>query len=315
MMGKIRPERPVVIGGMVMDLRGRPERLLQLYTSNPGSLQQLPGGVGRNIAENLRRLGHDPLLISAVGDDLAGDTLLRHCESAGLSTEGVIRRSGERTAVYLAILNEQGDLHTAIADMSVFSSLTPERVLSYAESLAAAPLVILDTNLPRETIGTLCQFCSEREIPLFVEPVSVEKSRKLAGLLPMITYISPNRDELAALAHPEAADRRSAGWRQDLDSLLAQGVKQIVLTVGEDGVILANTAGVRQYPAFPATVRDVTGAGDSFVGGMIAGLLWEEPLERAILYGLATAKLTVETTETVASRLSRNVLDTLMTEV
>lgn len=312
-MGNIAIGRPVIIGGMVMDLRGRPAHSLQLYTSNPGFLQQMPGGVGRNIAENMCRLGHDPLLISAVGADLTGDTLLRHSQTIGLSTEGVLQLTGERTAVYLAILNEIGDLHTAIADMSIFEHLTPERVLAFADLLATAPLVIMDTNLPKETISAVCHFCVERQIPLFVEPVSVEKSRKLEGLLSMVTYISPNQDELAALAGQPINSAEEA--EQAMNALLDQGAQNILLTVGKDGALLANSTGITHYPAFPAVVCDVTGAGDSFVAGMVAGLLWGKPIQQALLYGLATAKLTVETAETVAPQLQRVLLDTLIMEV
>lgn len=305
--------RPVIVGGMVMDLRGRPEHLLQLYTSNPGSLQQIPGGVGRNIAENLLRLGWDPLIISAVGDDLTGDALLNHSKILGLSLEGVAQISGERTAVYLAILDQIGDLHTAIADMSIFEHLSPDRILSYTEEMAQAPIVIIDTNLPQKTITTLCHFCAEREIPLFVEPVSVEKSRKLHGLLSKVTYLSPNQDELGALAGLPVRDQQEI--RQATEHLLDQGVGNILLTMGKNGAILANHDGFYQFPAFSANVRDVTGAGDSFVAGVVAGLLWGQSLDRALLYGLATAKLTVETTETVAPRLSRTLVETIFTEV
>lgn len=305
--------RPVIVGGMVMDLRGRPEHLLQLYTSNPGSLQQIPGGVGRNIAENLLRLGWNPLIISAVGDDLTGDALLNHSEVLGLSLEGVAQISGERTAVYLAILDQIGDLHTAIADMSIFEHLSPERILSYAEEIVQAPIVIIDTNLPQRTITTLCHLCAEREIPLFVEPVSVEKSQKLHGLLSKVTYLSPNQDELGALAGLPVRDQQEI--RQATEHLLDQGVGNILLTMGKNGAILANHDGLYQFPAFSANVRDVTGAGDSFVAGVVAGLLWGQSLDRALLYGLATAKLTVETTETVAPRLSRTLVETIFTEV
>lgn len=338
-MNKIN--RPVVIGGMVMDLRGRPEHILQLYTSNPGSLHQAPGGVGRNIAENLLRLGLDPLLISAVGDDLTGDALLLHAEQIGLTCEGIVRLKDRRTAVYLAILNEMGDLHTAIADMSIFDRLTPEQVFAYETQIIQAPLVVLDTNLPVATLRAVLELCWKHQRPVWVEPVSVEKARKLARLLHLVTYISPNSDELVALADVASTDANleemervppadcsalsdsskkhygsecsstptGVQLNKAVQCLLNAGVANIVLTVGKDGAILGNCAGVQHCPAFPAQVVDVTGAGDSFVAGMVCGLLQEFPIEQAMRYGLAVAKWTVETGETVSTELSREIIE------
>ena len=325
-MAKNRGGRPVIIGGAVMDFRGKPLNELLLYTSNPGLLLETPGGVGRNIAENLLRLGENPLLISAVGCDLVGDTLLMHMESIGLDTAGIVRIPDRRTAIYLAILAENGDLHTAIADMAIFAEITPEQVLAHQTTISKAPLVIVDTNLSRETLQAVAELCSEVAVPLLVEPVSVEKSKKLRGFYELITYISPNSDELRALA--EVQDDAQLDVDESVQRLLNMGIKNVIVTQGADGVLFAthrnmaaceymstpaemtadehmSTCGKTQhFPALPATVLDVTGAGDAFVGGMAYGLLQDMDVENSIRCGLLTAKYTVETTETVSSLLN-----------
>lgn len=305
--------QPVMIGGMVMDLRGRPAEHLQLYTSNPGSMTQIPGGVGRNIAENLVRLGVKPFFISAVGSDMTGDLLVTHSMGIGLSTEGIFRITGERSAIYLAILNEDGDLHTAIADMAIFTQLTPERIFAHSALLQRAPLVMMDTNLPVETLEAVADFCVERKIPLLVEPVSVEKSRKLHGLLGKISYLTPNLDELAALAG--IAISTEEDQQRAISHLLTLGVRNLVITLGKEGALLANEDGIRHFPAFPAQVVDVTGAGDSFVAGMAYGILRGISLEESLRYGMALGKCTVETAETVWSKLTLDVIHQLLMEV
>lgn len=311
-MEKVLQQQPVVIGGMVMDFKGRPDQHLQLYTSNPGSLQQMPGGVGRNIAENIIRLGELPFLISAVGSDLTGNALLQHCQSIGLTTKGLSQLENEHTAIYLAILNTNGDLHTAIADMGIFQQLTPKRIQQFAGQLKTASLIVLDTNLPVATIRWICQFCQQQQIPLWVEPVSVEKSLKLIDLLASITYISPNKEELEALT--SITIRTKSDIENGIQILLEQGIKYVLVTLGKDGVLLGDISGIHHFPARPAQVIDVTGAGDSFVAGTVYGLLQDLSIYQAIPYGLAVAKLTVETGDTVYQDLNYQLLKKILIE-
>ncbi len=313
-MKNIKPNKvPVIIGGIVLDLRGQPKEDLQLYTSNPGSLQQTPGGVCRNICENLSRLGFNPLLISTIGGDPQGRWLLDHCKSLNLSTEGILTLPDKRTAIYLAILDAKGDLHTAIADMDIFVELKAEQILSFKEQLIHAPMVIIDTNLPLETIKTLCQFCHQNKIPIWVEPVSVEKSKKLFGLMDRITYLSPNRDELSALTKMEIHTDKE--FSKAIKILLDQGIHHLLVTLGKDGIVLANSEGIHHIPAFPAKVVDVTGAGDAFVAGTIFALLEGVPIKKAVHYGLISAKMTIETAETVSHLLSQDRIKEYFSEV
>jgi sugar/nucleoside kinase (ribokinase family) len=141
--------RAVVIGGATLDILGGPaaNRSLVLETSNPGEVRQHYGGknshfscdeplqrliqllaleyigVARNIAECMSRLGSQPLLLSAVGADVAGDGLIHHLESIGMDTQGVKRCKDMRTACYAALFDGSGDLLTAVADMGVMSEV------------------------------------------------------------------------------------------------------------------------------------------------------------------------------------------------
>lgn len=307
-------KRPVILGGMVMDFRGRPKNKLQLYTSNPGLLHQTPGGVGRNIAENLARLGLEPLLISAVGRDLTGDSLLLAARNLGLATEGILQLAGEDTAIYLAVIDEHGDLHTAIAGMEIFEQLTPERIAPFTEEIVRAPLVIVDTNLPLATLCMVAELCKANQVPLLVEPVSVEKSQKIVELLGKVSYISPNLDELLALTtRAVKIDSNAVLELREIENaareLVAKGVQNVLVTLGKDGVLLANAAGISLFPALPAKAVDVTGAGDAFVAGFAYGVMQGFAIEAAVNAGLTTAKLTVEAAETVCTYLSSTLLN------
>ena len=146
----------VVVGGATMDLTSSPEpgRPLLRHTSNPGVVTQRPGGVGRNIAEAIARVAGDggapPLLVSAVGADLPGDALIADCKNAGVDTRGVRRDDSRRTAVYAAMLEEEGELLSAVADMEVMDSLSADDFSGFAPQIDAAPLVVADANLSPE---------------------------------------------------------------------------------------------------------------------------------------------------------------------
>ena len=146
----------VVVGGATMDLTSSPEpgRPLLRHTSNPGVVTQRPGGVGRNIAEAIARVAgsgdEPPLLVSAVGADLPGDALIADCKNAGVDTRGVRRDDSRRTAVYAAMLEEEGELLSAVADMEVMDSLSADDFSGFAPQIDAAPLVVADANLSPE---------------------------------------------------------------------------------------------------------------------------------------------------------------------
>ncbi len=313
MIEKKNTLKPIIIGGMVMDMRGQPMSKLKLQTSNPGILRQIPGGVGRNICENLFRLKCNPLIISAVGDDLIGDALFLHGKNLGLDLQGIYKLDDQSTAIYTAILDEFGDLHTAIADMTIFDQLNSERILAFADQISQTSIVIVDTNLPRDSLVTISEFCIDKQIPLWIEPVSIEKSKKVTTILENTTYISPNINELGALADKKVSSLADIYTASQI--LLNKGVQNLLVTLGSDGVILANATGFHHFPAIPTSVVDVTGAGDAFVAGTIFGLLQDRDIYNSIPYGLITAKLTIQTTETVSSAINPRYINRIYQEV
>ncbi|KAI3426112.1 hypothetical protein D9Q98_008491 [Chlorella vulgaris] len=214
----------VLIGGMVMDLQAHPAGPSDVHRggSVPGSVVQSAGGVARNVAEALALLltsaagaaggsGSStasppaalPLLVSAVGDDLAGSALLRHWQELGLSTACIARLHGGATPTVAAVFDLAGELAACVADASLLEEqLTPQLLRSppVAAALAAAPIVMLDGNLSPEALQEACRQAAAAGVPVWFEPVSAPKSVRAAALLHRISFVSPNRQELAAMA-------------------------------------------------------------------------------------------------------------------
>src|SRR3954471_22652199 len=152
--GYVLSEEPsvVVIGGANVDVKARRPAASVPATSNPGPGSMAAGGVGRNIAENLARLGTRTHLVAAIGVDRLGDQVLAVTSGAGVHVEHV-RRSARSTGTYTAVLDADGELVVAVSDMAATDELSVGQVGAARDLVAAAALVVLDGNLSSRTLG------------------------------------------------------------------------------------------------------------------------------------------------------------------
>jgi pseudouridine kinase len=278
----------VVIGGANMDVKARSTRPIVSGTSNPGHVVRSPGGVGRNVAENLARLGTPTILVAAVGADPLGDELLAATESAGVDVR-FVRRVPGRTGTYVAVLDAAGELAVAVSDMAATEALTASDVRAAGSAIAGAGLVVLDGNLTRATLIAAWDLGVEAGVPVVIDPVSVPKAAALVDLLdggrPLFA-ITPNLDELAVLG--------------DCVDLVSRGVELVWVRCGAEGSRLVTSGGSTRLPSTaPAEVVDVTGAGDAMLAAFCHGVLsGDDPVSAARL-GHAAAALTVASASTV----------------
>ncbi len=302
-------QRPVVcIGGANIDRKLRTLGPLQMGTSNPVSQHEAFGGVARNIAENLARLGLPARLLCAVGDDAAGQSLLTQAQSVGVDVKASLVATGMHSGSYTALLNDAGDMVLALAHMECCDALTPDFLLSRAPQRGHAALTIADLNLPKDSIGLLLQEAHQQESALMIVAVSEPKMARLPEDLRGLRCLLLNRGELETVVAHRLHDTAEIGaaCRQ----LQACGVLDVIVTLGEDGVVMTDTTveyGVRHLPAPPVRVRDATGAGDAFAAGL-AWSLYRHPddLAQACEHGLRLARLTLESDATVATAISAN---------
>lgn len=300
--GYVLAERPgaVVIGGANVDMKARSAARATAHTSNPGHGSMAPGGVGRNIAENLARLGDRVHLVSVVGRDALGDSLLQHTAAAGVRVEHVAR-TDRPTGTYTAVLDTDGELLVAIADMAAIDDLGPEQVQAARDVITTAGVVVIDGNLGRDAFDYALDLADG--VRTVFEPVSVPKATALKDALDARIYaVTPDRDELAALTgRPTRTDRQLRAAAQDLH---ARGVEVVWVTLGERGSLLSAAGDAIEIPALPTTVVDVTGAGDSMIAAFCHVLLDGGSAQDAARLGHAAAALTVASPHTVRPDLT-----------
>ncbi len=308
--GYVLADRPgaVVVGGANVDMKARSTARATASTSNPGQTTMAPGGVARNIAESLARLGDHVHLISVVGRDPLGDNLIEHTAAAGVRVEHVARIDGA-TGTYTAVLDVDGELLVAIADMAAIVELDPERLQSARDVIATAGLVVLDGNLRRDTLDYALDLAADTRA--IVEPVSVPKAAAIKDALDSRVFaVTPGRDELAALT--DLPTRTTRQVRVAAEALHARGVRIVWVSLGEQGSLLSTPDGATAIPALPTTVTDVTGAGDSMVAAFCHVLLDDgTPLEAARL-GHAAAAVTIASPHTVRPDLTVRLLQSTL---
>src|SRR5512139_1696900 len=147
------PELPVlVIGTAGVDIVGRLKGDLQPRTSNPAQISTSFGGVARNVAENLARLGQAVRLVTAVGQDQAGEHLLQETAEAGVNVDYVLRSPQYPTRTYLGVVNTSGELQFALDDMRAVSALSGDYLRQCEGLFRDSSLVFIDANLPKESI-------------------------------------------------------------------------------------------------------------------------------------------------------------------
>lgn len=297
----------VIIGGANMDIKARSGAPAVPATSNPGRSTMNAGGVGRNIAENLARLGTRTHLVAAIGRDSLGDTLFGWTSDAGVLLDDTIR-TDTPTGTYTAVLDADGELLIGIADMLATEALTPAQVDAARNTIAAADILVLDGNLSGQTISHARALGEAAGIRTVIEPVSVPKVAALTALPGMfdpahpLYLVTPNRDEVAAMTGlPAGTDRE---LRAAADHLHERAVEYVWIRLGATGSLLSGPHGAVAIPTIETNVVDVTGAGDSMLAAFCHALLTGADAVEAARFGHAASALTIASTHTVRPDIS-----------
>ena len=302
--GRESSDRPcvVVIGGMNMDIHGAPANELRLQDSNLGTVQISPGGVARNIAENLSRLGIDCQLISAVGNDRHGELLLQHGREAGIDMQHVVQLDSAQTSTYMSVLDETGDMHVAISDMTIIDQLGPDRLHPHEPLLRQAALIAIDTNLNDDALAWLTSNFSQQTF--FVDTVSTTKAMKIKPYLNAVHTLKPSLIEAEAIAG--ISGRTDRQLFKLADWFHAQGVERLFITLGERGVFYStgDAQGTLSQLKNQCDMNNASGAGDAFLAGLVYAWLSRWEIIKTVGFALAAARVTLSHEHTNSPELS-----------
>lgn len=296
----------ICIGGANIDRKIQVEDKIKFGTSNPASTSQSCGGVARNIAENLGRLGMESSLLTMVGADHSGDWIIDYTKLYADMKPTIVSEE-YATGTYTALLDVDGEMTVALADMSIYDSMTQDIIEKRWGHIASSELIILDTNFPADVLEQVIVRCRKENLQLCVTPVSSPKVKKLPGDLRGVTWLIANKNEAEALSDMRIYEE--GDFFKAAEIIMKKGVERVVITRGDKGLIFftkLGEAGVILPP--PVEVIDVTGAGDSLVAGIMYSYLKGLNTENSCKIGMACSLLTLQSHETVNPLLNQKKL-------
>jgi pseudouridine kinase len=307
--------RVTVIGAANMDVNGFSVHPILWNDSNVARVDFCPGGVGRNIAENLARLGSgrgvDVSLITVIGDDLAGDMLRTHSAKLGIDLSDAMNIHGP-TAVYLAVMDSDGVMKVALCDQSAPRKMTVEHLKAHFALLSSSDIIVLDSSLNPEAQEYLVD--SFPDTPVFLDPIAVDLAARSKGILGKLHTLKANRMEACALAGLEIPAAGAGKSRKAVevaaDALLETGLERAFISLGKDGSYCKrrDSPGI-WCPAKGGKLVNTSGGGDAFMAGCVWGSLqgWDDG--QTIRFASAMAGITVQSETTVSEDMSVDLVE------
>ena len=301
----------VVIGAANIDIGGTPYKPLIPGDSNPGVISMSYGGVGRNIAQNLAKLGVDVELVTAIGDDTLGREMLMKCEKTGMDTSLSVVVPGASSSVYLFINDENGEMELALSYVDIVRHITPEYIDSIIEVINSAAVVMADCNLPKDTLLRLKEVC---KVPLYIDTVSVSHADKIKGHLDGIDTLKPNLLEAEYLTDMKIENEYDC--YEAAKALIDQGVRRVFISVGPHGMLAADKDRAIMVDRYPAHVKCTTGAGDSAMAAIIWHSLKEgdNRLTGPAKAANAAASATISVDPTIHPEMSSELIERIIKE-
>lgn len=295
----------LVFGVSVYDIIGFTYQNYRAKDSNPGNVRVSFGGVCRNIAENMARLHVNTKFISIIGDDEKGRSILKAAENINLDMNDSLVVVGESTPTYMAILNEHGEMESAIVDMKITDKVTEEFIDSKAEIIKHAEYMVLDTDNPVILEYILTTYKDQTRFVL--DPVSASKVARIKHLVPYFHTIKPNRLEAEVLCGFELnskEDVRKAG-----EYFRSIGIQNVFISLDSDGIYYNNGESEGIIKANKVPVVNVTGAGDSCVAGLGYGFMNQLSIEDTVKYAIAMSAITISHAETIHPDMGQAIVE------
>jgi ribokinase len=298
----------VVVGSLNMDLVVTAPRHPQPgETILGGEFNTFPGGKGANQAVAAARLNAPVVMIGRVGNDAFGDQLLETLTHDQVDTAYVVRDKNSSTGIALITVAASGQ-NTIVVASGANARVSPEQILSAEATFEGARVLLLQLECPLPAVAQAIQLARKHNVPIVLNPAPAQTLS--ASLLAEVDYLIPNQTELALLTgSPASAPPQLAA------SLLQQsGIRHVIITLGEGGVLIVEGGQTVHLPAYQVPVIDTTAAGDAFVGAFAVALMENYSTHEAAIWGNAAGALAVGRAGAQPSLPTRTELEAFLAE-
>ena len=286
----------LVIGAVFVDVKGFARQKYMPLERNVGDVQLTAGGVCRNVAENLRKLGRKPRFVSMVDDNAMGSEVRDGLAALGVGVEHVIS-APNGMGMWLAILDEKGDLAGSISRQPDFSALQAYLAEKGDAIMASADAVALEFDMSAEISKMVMALAKKHGKPVYSIVGNMGVILRHPELLHDVACFICNEMEAGRLFREELAP---LGPEEMLEALkrgsAVAGIPAMVITMGPRGAVYVdNRTGEFGYcPPLDVEVVDTTGAGDAFFSAAVAALTQGAPLSQAVQEGTKLAARTLQ---------------------
>lgn len=296
-----------VIGGANLDICATPYNKLIKEDSNPGKIKTSFGGVGRNISENLVRLGVNVEFITAIADDSYAKSLKLDCKKKNISIDNSLYLGKCKTSIYICINNEKGNISLAVSDMDIIEQITPSFLNSKMDVINNANACVVDANIPEKTLHYLLDAC---KVPIFLDTVSVNKAKKIKNNLKGIHTIKPNLAEAELISDIKIKNLQNL--RKASTVFFEQGILNMFISMGNSGVFYSNGKESGIIPCMHKNIINTNGAGDCFTAALVYAFLNNMNMKDTAKFAQAAASICVSSELAVSEKLSLERINLLL---
>ena len=293
----------VVIGDVFIDIKGYSTSPYIPYGRNAGTVVQIHGGVGRNVAEDIANVELEPTFISAVDDDAMGEDVVQKLNRHKVNTQ-YMKKVENGMGTWLAVFDHEGDVVGSISkrpDHRWIEQILDEHgdeIFKDADSIAIE--IDLDKEIVKKTFSYAEKY--NKKVYALVSNMSIAIERR--DFIRRTGCFVCNQQE-AGILFSEDYENMSA---EELARIIRQRIRsaqidKMVVTMGEQGAVYAEADGNwGVYPALKVDVIDTTGAGDAFFAGVCIGLTYGKTLREACGIGTRLSSTVICTSENICPR-------------
>lgn len=244
------------------------------------------GGKGANQAVAAARLGAQVEFVARLGSDMFGAAALQNFEREGLGTRFVVRDANAPSGVALIFVDEGGENEIVVAS-GANMKLSPADVDAAEEAIEQAKVVVLQLEVPLQTVEHAVNLAHRRNVPVILNPAPAQKLSD--ELLSKVSVLTPNEIELQLLTGNTEPNRE----RERAEQVLQTGVGTVIVTLGSDGALIVARDRNQHVPTFKVEAVDTTAAGDCFAGALAVALAEDKAMPDAVRFACAAAAISV----------------------
>ncbi len=293
----------VVIGAVFVDIKGYPENTYIPAGRNVGHVEQIHGGVGRNVAEDIANVELRPTFVSLVDQSGTGTDVLQKLQNHKVNTD-YIRATRDGMGTWLAVFDNDGDVTASISKRPNLMPIADILDDHGDEIFQTADSVVVEIDMDKEIIKRVFKLAKKYGKRVFAVVANMSIAQERRDFLLNTDCFVCNQQEAGMLFSDDYSQMDAA----QLEAIIAQKVQRaqfpsMIVTMGEKGAVYADMQGNSGYcPARKVNVKDTTGAGDAFCAGVAIGLTYGKTMEEACEIGAHLAASVIVTSESVCPR-------------